>query len=61
MVAEWLKRLEVIESLAVLPIGRGRDEYEVRVRTPGSRQEVLFTDVGFGVSQVLPVVTQCFY
>ena len=61
MVAEWLKRLEVIESFAVLPIGRGRDEYEVRVRAPGSGQEVLLTDVGFGVSQVLPVVTQCFY
>lgn len=61
MVAEWLKRLEVIESFAVLPIGRGRDEYEVRVRAPGSRQEVLLTDVGFGVSQVLPVVAQCFY
>ena len=61
MVAEWLKRLEVIESFAVLPIGRGRDEYEVRVRAPGSRQDVLLTDVGFGVSQVLPVVTLCFY
>lgn len=61
MVAEWLKRLEVIEDFAVLPIGRGRDEYEVRVRAPGIRQEVLLTDVGFGVSQVLPVVTQCFY
>lgn len=61
MVAEWLKRVEVIEAFAVLPIGRGRDEYEVRVRAPGSREEVLLTDVGFGVSQVLPVVTLCFY
>ena len=61
IVAEWLKRLEVIESFSVVPIGRGRDEYEVRVRAPGRRQEVLLTDVGFGVSQVLPVITQCFY
>ena len=61
VVADWLKRLEVIDSFSVEPIGRGRDEYEVRVRAPGSRQEVLLTDVGFGVSQVLPVVTQCFY
>jgi predicted ATPase len=61
VVAEWLKRLEVIEAFAVLPIGHGRDEYEVRVRAPGIRQEVLLTDVGFGVSQVLPVITQCFY
>jgi len=61
LVAEWLKRLEVIEAFSVVPIGRGRDEYEVRVRAPGRRLEVLLTDVGFGVSQVLPVVTQCFY
>lgn len=61
LVAEWLKRLEVIEEFSVVPIGRGRDEYEVRVRAPGQKQEVLLTDVGFGVSQLLPVVTQCFY
>jgi predicted ATPase len=61
VVAQWLERLDVIDAFTVVPIGRGRDEYEVRVRAPGSRQEVLLTDVGFGVSQVLPVVTQCFY
>lgn len=61
LVAEWLKHLGLIESFAVTPIGRGRDEYEVRVRAPGRTQEVLLTDVGFGVSQVLPVITQCFY
>jgi predicted ATPase len=60
IVAEWLKRLEVIDSFSVVPVG-DRDAYEVRVRAPGRRQEVLLTDVGFGVSQVLPVVTQCFY
>ncbi len=61
LVAEWLKRLGVIDSFSVKPIGPGREEYEVRVKAPGRAQEVLLTDVGFGVSQVLPVIAQCFY
>ncbi len=36
-------------------------EYEVRVRTNGSSKEVDLPDVGFGISQVLPVVVECFY
>ncbi len=61
LVADWLLRLQVIDSFEVRPISAGRDEYEVRVKAPGRTQEVLLTDVGFGVSQVLPVITQCFY
>jgi predicted ATPase len=61
LVAEWLQRLGVIDDFRVVPIGRGHDVYEVRVRAPGRRHEVLLTDVGFGVSQVLPVITECFY
>ncbi len=61
LVAEWLKKLGVIETFTVTPIGAGRDEYEVRVRTPGGSREVLLTDVGFGVSQVLPVIVEAFY
>lgn len=61
VVARWLTTLGVIDSFTVTPIGHGRDEYEVRVKTPGSPREVLLTDVGFGVSQVLPVIVECFY
>lgn len=61
LVAEWLRTLRVIENFAVTPIGAGRDEYEVRVTTPGGSREVLLTDVGFGVSQVLPVIVEAFY
>lgn len=61
LVAEWLQKLEVIETFTVTPIGVGRDEYEVRVTTPGGSREVLLTDVGFGVSQVLPVIVESFY
>jgi len=61
VVAEWLRRLDVIEDFEVAPLVAGHDRYLVRVRAPGRAADVLMTDVGFGVSQVLPVVTQAFY
>lgn len=61
LVATWLRTIGVIDKFSVAQIGEGRDEYEVRVTTPGSKREVLLTDVGFGVSQVLPVIVEAFY
>lgn len=61
LIARWLRDLGVIDRFSVVQIGKGRDEYEVRVAAPGSSREVLLTDVGFGVSQVLPVVVEAFY
>lgn len=60
-VAKWLKDLGLIESFEVKPIAKGRPHQEVRVRVQGSSDTVLITDVGFGVSQVLPVLVQCLY
>jgi predicted ATPase len=60
-IAAWLKDLGVIDSFAVRPIATGRKEYEVVVRTRTSAPEVKLTDVGFGVSQVLPALVQAFY
>ena len=60
-VAYWLTRLGVVESFSVEPIGEGRDEYEVRVTVTKGGRSVLLTDVGFGVSQVLPVIVESFY
>jgi hypothetical protein len=61
VVAEWLGHLGLIHSFVVAPIGEDRDEYEVRVRVAPRAEEVRLTDVGFGISQVLPVVVQAFY
>lgn len=61
MVAERLHALGLIQSFRVAPIAPGRPEHEVRVRVSADSDEVLLTDVGFGLSQVLPVVVQSFY
>ena len=60
-VTEWLQELGVIASFAVKPVAKGRTEYEVLVRTHAGAPEVKLTDVGFGVSQVLPALVQAFY
>ena len=51
----------LIDDFKVNPISEQRQEYEVKVRTKGSKDWVDLPDVGFGVSQVLPVLVQCFY
>lgn len=61
IIAEWLKRLGLVHSFDVAEIAPDRDEYEVRVRTSARSEEVKLTDVGFGISQVLPVIVQAFY
>lgn len=60
-IAAWLKDLGVIHDFSVRPVAEGRKEYEVLVRTHGQAPPVKITDVGFGVSQVLPALVQAFY
>jgi hypothetical protein len=60
-IASWLKDLGVIQSFVVKPVAEGRKEYEVLVKTSEKTPEVKITDVGFGVSQVLPALVQAFY
>jgi predicted ATPase len=60
-IARWLTELGVIQSFSVRPVAAGRKEYEVLVTTHPASHEVKLTDVGFGVSQVLPALVQAFY
>jgi predicted ATPase len=60
LVARWLVSLGLIESFEARPIAKGRKEHEVVVRTRAGAPEVRVTDVGFGVSQILPVLVECF-
>jgi predicted ATPase len=60
-VAEWLREMGLIDSFNLRPVAKDRRDYELRMRKSGESAEVLVTDVGFGVSQVLPVLTLCYY
>lgn len=61
IIAQKLKDLGLIDDFSVKPISAGRQEYDVKVSSRGSKDFVNLPDVGFGVAQVLPVLVQCFY
>lgn len=61
MVAHWLKQMGLIQEFRLVEIAPGSNRWQVKVKTHKNSSEVLLTDVGFGVSQVLPVVTLLYY
>lgn len=56
-----LKDMGLIEEFEIKQINQQVQRYETKVKTRGSKIWVNLSDVGFGVSQVLPVLVQCFY
>ncbi len=60
-VAIWMRDLGLIHDFSLRAIAENRKSYEVRVRRTPRSPEVLITDVGFGVSQILPVLVLCYY
>jgi predicted ATPase len=61
IVAHWLQKMGLIESFSVVEIAPGSNRWQARVKSRSGASEVLLTDVGFGVSQVLPVITLLWY
>ena len=61
MIAHWLRELGLIESFEIKEIAPGSNLYAARVRVNASSPETMLTDVGFGVSQVLPVLVLLYY
>jgi|SRR5215813_3249140 len=57
MIAYWLRETGLISNFTVEEIRPGTNLYQAKVRVQRAGVEVLLTDVGFGVSQVLPVLT----
>ncbi|MEJ2705343.1 MAG: DUF3696 domain-containing protein [Sedimentisphaerales bacterium] len=60
-IARWLRDMGIIDSFSVKRIGKARKDWEVLVQKTEQSPEVLITDVGFGLSQVLPVLVLCYY
>ena len=60
-IADQLRDLGLIESFQVDEIAKGSNIYRAVVKTDRMSAEASLTDVGIGVSQVLPVVVLLFY
>ena len=57
IIAYWLKEMGMISDFHVDEIAPGSNRWQAWVTTHKGGFEALITDVGFGVSQILPVVT----
>lgn len=57
MVAYWLREIGLIHEFSVRELGTNSNRWQAWVKTSKDSSEVLLTDVGFGISQVLPVIT----
>ena len=60
-IPKWLQKLELIDSYDVQPVSDTGEDYELLVKQHKGGPKVPLTDVGFGVSQVLPVLILCYY
>jgi predicted ATPase len=60
-VGAWLQRMGIVEGFRLERVSRHTRSYQVRLKMRGRKAEVALPDVGFGVSQVLPVIVQAFY
>ena len=60
-IPKWLQRLDLIDSYRLQPDLKEKEIYELYVTKYKGGPEVHLTDVGFGVSQVLPVLILCYY
>lgn len=60
VVAKALKEMGLVEDFMIQRVA-DRQDYEVKVKTKGSHTFTDVPDVGFGISQVLPVLVQLYY
>lgn len=61
MIAYWLKSLGLIHEFKISEIGENSNLYRAYVKKDKYSAPALLTDVGFGVSQVLPALVLLYY
>lgn len=57
IIAYWLSHMRLIYDFRVEEIAKGSNRWQAKVQVRKGGTGALLTDVGFGVSQVLPVIT----
>ncbi len=61
VISRWLQRMGLIDSFKMQEVAPGSSLYQARVQKNRGGPETMLTDVGFGVSQVLPVLVLLYY
>ena len=61
VVARWLKQLGLLENFDAKSLAKASKQYQIEVEATSTGVKTNLPDVGFGVSQVLPVIVESFY
>lgn len=61
MIAYWLKELGLIKEFRIEELKKGSNLFQAVVKKDAYSSEALLTDVGFGVSQILPAIVLLYY
>ncbi len=61
IVGKWLVEFGMADDFQIVPISETKQLYQVNIKTKGSKNWVDICDVGFGVSQILPIIALCYY
>lgn len=60
-ISEWLQDMELAHSFSLDLTSQGATTYEVRIQKTSSSPLVTLVDMGYGLSQFLPVLVLCYY
>ena len=61
-VSEWLREMNLAYSFSLEPIGALKDDnYEVRIQKSATSPAVTLTDIGYGLSDLFPMLVLCYY
>lgn len=61
IVCKWLIEFGMADDFRIESISEEKQLYQVNVKTKGATNWVDICDVGFGVSQILPIIALCYY
>lgn len=59
--ARWLRELRLVENFRLSFSGPNDEFVQVLLQKTSTSSEVSITDLGFGISQILPVIVLCYY
>ena len=61
-ISEWLREMDLAYSFSLKPVGALKDDnYEVRIQKSATSPAVTLADMGYGLTDVLPMLVLCYY
>ena len=60
-ITEWLQKMDLAHSFTLDLTSQGATSYEVRIQKTPASPPVTLVDMGYGLSQFLPVLVLCYY